>query len=158
MVLVCTLSLKPSFLISGAGGGALVYPLMQYLYTSSNSNLSPSHLLMAGVMITASETPCSLRPSCDGTVQRPTKLSPSHLLMSVPVMGSAQRPTNVIYTSSLLPSQGLTDPLTPSPSSQLQQCLDPVGTKHNDIHSIYQVPFQTPSINAELGFHAALPL
>ena len=79
--------------LSGAGGGALVYTLMQCMYTSSHSNLSPTHLLMAGVKITASETPCSLTPSCDGTVQRPP---------------------NVRYAS----SQGLTHPLTPSLSSQ----------------------------------------
>ena len=111
--------------LSGTGEGALIYPLMKWLYTSSHSNLSPSHLLMAGVMITASETPSSLTSSCDGTVQRPP---------------------NVRYAS----SQGLTDPLTPSLSSQ------PVGL--NPLISVSQTSCLIPKLQVSMqsmGFSPA---
>ena len=50
---------------------------------------------MAGVMITASKTPCSLTPSCDGTVQRP------QIKCDMPVAFS---PAKVSLTLSLPPS------------------------------------------------------
>ena len=121
---------------------------MQCLYTSSHSNLSPSHLLMAGVMITASETLCSLAPSCDGTVQRPTNLSPSHLSMAVPVMGLSRDQLQHPSFSPAKASLTLSLPLPP-----------PSHASSVSIHSVSRCQTSSPipklqlSLNAEHGVH-----